>query len=269
MGEQRDLAERGHTASTAAANEAAGLRSRAELMENDTRQLLEATERGRERVARASETLLSIGREVSTTAASVQQLSGRSKRISDFTQTIAKIARQTHLLALNAAIEAARAEQHGQGFAAVADQLRALAGEAARSARDIAGVVTEVRTGIDAVAQAMTAGEAQVHDVGVVAEEARSALQDIHAGVRAAAELVTATAEVSRDQAERMSTLAEQMSRMAQISSRFSTGADDAARAMSAQISAMDDLNRASRQIGGLADQLRASIARFTTKTDA
>src|SRR3989441_2359751 len=117
-------------------------------------------ERGRERVARASQTLRAMGEEVRTTAATVAGLSGMSERIGVFAQTIARIARQTHLLALNAAIEAARAEEHGEGFAVVADEVRSLAGEAGKSAREVAELVSELRAGIDAAARAMQSGGA-------------------------------------------------------------------------------------------------------------
>src|SRR2546427_3056235 len=83
-------------------------------MQADASRLVAAAERGRERVARASQTLRAMGEEVRTTAATVAGLSGMSERIGVFAQTIARIARQTHLLALNAAIEAARAEEHGE-----------------------------------------------------------------------------------------------------------------------------------------------------------
>src|SRR5437667_98926 len=89
-----------------------------------------------------------MGEEVRATAATVAGLSGMSERIAAFAQTIARIARQTHLLALNAAIEAARAEEHGEGFAVVADEVRALAGEAGRSAREVAELVSGLRASI-------------------------------------------------------------------------------------------------------------------------
>src|SRR5207244_8531495 len=97
------------------AGQAESLRARAELMQVDAARLVAAAERGRERVARASQTLRAVGEEVRTTASTVAGLSGMSERIGVFAQTIARIARQTHLLALNAAIEAARAEEQGGG----------------------------------------------------------------------------------------------------------------------------------------------------------
>jgi methyl-accepting chemotaxis protein len=180
-----------------------------------------------------------------------------------FAQTIARIARQTHLLALNAAIEAARADEHGEGFAVVADEVRTLAAEAARSARDVAELVTELRVGIDAAARAMQAGETQVQDIGAVAAEADGALQELHQGVQLIGDLVNATAEVSRSQAGRLVDLAQSLQSVASVSSGSAESAAGAASATKAQISSMSDLNATSQQLAQLAERLRGSIARF------
>ena len=187
-----------------------------------------------------------------------------SERIAAFAQTIARIARQTHLLALNAAIEAARAEEHGEGFAVVADEVRALAGEAGRSAREVAELVSELRAGIDAAGRAMQSGEAKVRDIGAVAAEADGALQELHQGVELVGDLVNATAEVSRSQAQRLAELAQSLQQVAAISSTSSQSADGAAAATQAQITSMGDLTATSQQLAQLAERLRASIARFS-----
>ena len=182
LGRQRIMAESSRGESAKAADQAEALRTRAELMQADAARLVAAAARGRERVERASQTLRTVGDEVRTTAATVSGLSGMSERIGVFTQTVARIARQTHLLALNAAIEAVRAAEHGEGFAVVADEVRSLAGQAGRSAREVAELLAELQAGIDATARAMQSGEAKVRDIGDVAGEADAALQELHQG---------------------------------------------------------------------------------------
>jgi methyl-accepting chemotaxis protein len=264
LGKQREMAEGARGESAKAADQAESLRVRAELMQVDAARLVAAAERGRERVARASQTLRTVGEEVRATAATVAGLSGMSERIGAFAQTIARIARQTHLLALNAAIEAARAEQHGEGFAVVADEVRALAGEAGKSARDVAELVSELRAGIDAAARAMQSGETKVRDIGAVAAEADGALQELHQGVALVGDLVNATADVSRGQARRLADLAQLLQQVAAISSGSSQSADGAAAATQTQITSMGDLTATSQQLAQLAERLRGSIARFS-----
>ena len=192
-----------------------------------------------------------------------------SERIGAFAQTIARIARQTHLLALNAAIEAARAEQHGEGFAVVANEVRTLAAEAGKSAREVAELVSDLRAGIDAAGRAMQSGEAKVRDIGVVAAEADSALQELQQGVQLIGDLVNATAEVSRNQAQRLATLAQSLQQVATISTASSQSADGAAASTLAQITSMGDLTATSQQLAQLAERLRGSIARFSVLSRA
>ncbi len=260
---QRGMADEAQSESAKAADQAEALRVRAELMQADAARLVAAAERGRERVARASQTLRTVGDEVRATASTVVGLSGMSERIGVFAQTIARIARQTHLLALNAAIEAARAAEHGEGFAVVAEEVRALAAEAGKSAREVAELVSDLRAGIDAAARAMQSGEVKVRDIGAVAAEADGALQELHQGIELVGDLVNATAEVSRGQAQRLAELAQSLAQVAAISSASSKSADGAAAATQAEITSMGDLTATSQQLAQLAERLRASIARF------
>ncbi len=233
-------------------------------MQVDAARLVGAAERGRERVARASATLRAVGEEVRATASTVAGLSGMSERIGVFAQTIARIARQTHLLALNAAIEAARAEEHGEGFAVVADEVRTLAAEAGKSAREVAELVSDLRTGIEAAARAMQSGETKVRDIGGVAAEADGALQELHQGVQLMGDLVDATAEVSRSQAARLAALAQSLQQVASISTASSESANNTAAATEAQITSMGELTTTSQQLAQLAERLRAGMAHFS-----
>lgn len=263
MAVQRELADDSRSDSTEAAEEASGLQERAERVALDARHLEDAAERGRASVERAGDALLAIGEEVRTTAESVAELSAMSQRIGSFAETISRIARQTHVLALNAAIEAAHSAGSGEGFAAVAHEVRALAGEAANSARDVADLIRDLQMRVDAVSRAMASGQERVKDVRDVARDAQVALAHLHRGVSQITETVEDTAAVSRSQANRMAGLAQKMTEVAAISARSAREADGAAMAMAAQQSTIGDLNAVSGQLADLAERVRASIARF------
>jgi methyl-accepting chemotaxis protein len=81
----------------------------------------------------------------------IAELERQSEEIGKIVHAVTRIADQTNLLALNAAIEAARAGEHGKGFAVVADEVRNLAEISEKSARGIQEVVNEIQNQVKVV----------------------------------------------------------------------------------------------------------------------
>lgn len=126
-------------------------------------------------VDRATQALLQIGRDVQQSADRVRALAPASEQVDQFVDTVARIAKQTHLLALNAGIEASRAGDGGIGFAVVAEEIRSLAVESAASATRVAGTVQRVREEIASAVQAIEGTAKAMDSAGPIARDANRA----------------------------------------------------------------------------------------------
>ena len=225
----------------------------------------EIAEEHRGTIATAIDRLVSAKGFVSESAGQVSDLARTTRRITEFITVIREIAEQTNLLALNAAIEAARAGEHGKGFAVVADEVRKLAEQSARASDEASDLVTDFDDQMRRAAQQMDRGEELVGDVEGLSAAALQALNlivDTTATSHASARRIALT---SRDQESEFGRLRERVARIAEISIRNRSGAEIVTSSAKEQASALRELEGATAELRKVAVYLGDLTRRITS----
>lgn len=116
-----------------------------------------STQEGRQTVIESRDAITQLEGDLVQVSHVVEQLAGTTQDIGSILDVIRGISDQTNLLALNAAIEAARAGEHGRGFAVVADEVRQLASRTSESTDEIQKMIDQLQTEAQNAVNAMEA----------------------------------------------------------------------------------------------------------------
>jgi methyl-accepting chemotaxis protein len=196
-----------------------------------------------------SNRIVSLSERLSESVDVMARLSKHSASIGGILDTIGSIADQTNLLALNAAIEAARAGEHGRGFAVVADEVRSLASRTQASTAEIQHMIDSLQKETQMAEVAISQGQNQAAECVSQSQELSNAIKLIESALHTIDEMSKSISVASNEQLG--------------FSQNIEVTMTEAAEAATHNAAESQDLSNRSEDVNKLADSLTASVARF------
>ncbi|WP_010677698.1 methyl-accepting chemotaxis protein [Bacillus timonensis] len=245
---------------------ATGVQQIAGSAQQVTSSALETTEKaseGRQSIKTVVNQMSSINDTFTELSGVVKGLGQRSVEIGQIIEVITGIADQTNLLALNAAIEAARAGEHGRGFAVVADEVRKLAEQSATSSNQIAQLILAIQNETNKAVETMeVATEEVVSGIGLVntAGTAFTQIEDSITDVTTQIQEVSAAVQQMAAGTEQM---VQSMQLITEIAEESGSGTQEVSAATEEQLASMDEISASAGALAHMAEDLQEVISKF------
>ncbi|MDM5250374.1 HAMP domain-containing methyl-accepting chemotaxis protein [Lysinibacillus sp. G4S2] len=222
------------------------------------------TTTGKGLMVQSTQQMAAINEIVLDSVRKVEGLNVQSAEISKLVSVIDDISNQTNLLALNAAIEAARAGEHGKGFAVVADEVRKLAEQVQFSVTDISTIVNRIQgetgnvtTALQSGYEEVKRGTAQLNQTNETFEQISGAVEDMILNINTISGNLDKVAENSES-------INAAIDEMASISQESAAGVEQTTATVEETAATMDEISKSANQLASMAEELNSQLQKFT-----
>ncbi|HEY9857309.1 MAG TPA: methyl-accepting chemotaxis protein [Stenomitos sp.] len=210
-----------------------------------------AADGGRQAVTKTIEGMAQINQVMGQVVGVIEGLGKSSEEIGAIIEVIDDIAEQTNLLALNAAIEAARAGEHGRGFAVVADEVRKLAERSAKATGEIATLIKGIQKETQQAITSTKEGENRIQEGSKLAQTAGESLAAIVGSVDQVTRLMAQISQATQEQANASAQITQAVGSMSTLTQQVNAATREQAKGSNQILNAVEGMNRMTQQVTG------------------
>lgn len=232
-------------------------------IQQSSNQVLSMASEGKKLMESSNDQMAKIDQIVQGAVQKVQSLDSQSREISTLVSVINDIAEQTNLLALNAAIEAARAGEHGKGFAVVADEVRKLAEQVSHSVTDITSIVINIQKESGMVAESLLNGYSEVEKGTSQIQTTGKTFTEINEAVIKMVNSITTISDSLSEMEDSSLKMNRSIEEIASISQESAAGVEQTSASSQQISSSMEEIAGNSEDLSKLAEELNALVNQF------
>ncbi|MEH7388479.1 methyl-accepting chemotaxis protein [Bacillus sp. JJ1521] len=226
-------------------------------------QATQKAKEGEEFVDKTVKQINSISLSVTESGEVLKSLDKRSKEIGDISGVISEIAEQTNLLALNAAIEAARAGEHGKGFAVVADEVRKLAEQSRQSSSQISKLIFDIQQDMIQSNKSIEQVTYDVKDGLDIVQKTEENFNEILTYMEKLADQINDMAATTEEVTASIQEISSTVTEISHVSNETSMHSQNVAASAEEQLASMEDISASANALSTLAEELQNTVSRF------
>ncbi|MEH7235774.1 methyl-accepting chemotaxis protein [Bacillus sp. JJ1562] len=224
---------------------------------------LAIVENGEQALKESIQQMQNINTSVADLGKIINSLGERSEEINQIVNVISDIASQTNLLALNAAIEAARAGEHGKGFAVVADEVRKLAEQSAKSTESIRELIASIQEDTKQAVESMNQGTEETEKGIYVVNNAGLSFTTIQKFVNEVSSQIQEVSASIAQMTQGAQQVVEAVSEIDEIARKTTGQGQEVSAATEEQLASMQEIASSAASLSYMAEELQEAVRKF------
>ncbi|GEM03630.1 putative sensory transducer protein YvaQ [Halolactibacillus miurensis] len=225
--------------------------------------VIDLTAKGADSMEQSVKQMQAVEKVVRAAVVGVEELNTETEKITKLVDVIQSIAEQTNLLALNAAIEAARAGEHGKGFAVVADEVRKLAEEVSSSIHQITTITETIQSETQTVTTGLKRGYREVETGSAQINETKAIFLNMDQAYHRVSRSLQQVADQLLSLENGTINMQQSIEEVASLTEQSAAGVEETAASSEEAVQSMSQITTVGLELTTLSKELTDKVNRF------